>query len=260
MKIRHWLLAACAAAGTAAQAHVNVAPDNAFFLGEAPREYLEGKSAFLSINLPHSCSNPDTGKRFATTDVALLLPNGSGLAADVAYTADRQGKVYGANAMMGTKARVSATWKKVLVRKGEVQPFYSHGLKSEDARAVYWLKSYVDNAHYDNLEIRTHFPHLSGCTARLKVYVPAAQYCKKGYRIAWIGTADSSVFQPDAKTRVEDHYAPYFYVVRDTVNNPLPAACGDGQTVEVRPSVEEIDAYLPLPRGEHGHGRHHGDD
>lgn len=248
MNINHLLLLTCAVAATGVQAHVNVATENAFALGNEPREYLEGKTVFLSINLPHSCSNSETGERFATTDVAVLLPNGRGLSRDTAVTADRQGNLYGANALMGSKARVSTAWRKVLVGKGEVEPFYSHGLKNIDARAIYWLKGYVDNDHYDDLEIRTKFPRLAGCTERLKIYVPAVQYCEKGYRIAWIGTSESTVFQPDSKTRVEGHYAPYFYVVRDTVNNPMPKECGEGQTVEIRPSVEEIDTYLPLPR------------
>ncbi len=232
------------------QAHVNIARENVFALGDAPREYLEGSSAFISVNLPHDCSNRDTGKHFATTDVAILLPNGTGLDPDVAFTSNhRTGETFGANAVMGTKARVSAVWKKVMVRKDAVDPFYSHGLRTEDARAIYWLKGLVDNDHYDNLEIKTSFPHLTGCTERLEIKVPSVQYCKKGYATAWIGTDQSSVFAPGTpKLRLTPTYTPHFAVVRDLEKNPLPAECnGVGETVKAMPSVEEIDQYLPLP-------------
>jgi len=233
-------------AATTVQAHVNIARENVFALGDAPREYLEGSSAFISVNLPHDCSNPDTGEHFATTDVAILLPNGTGLPQDVAFTKNHFSSstdTYGANAVMGTKARVSGVWKKVMVRKDTVDPFYNHGLRTEDARAIYWLKGLVDNDHYDNLEIKTSFPHLTGCTTRLEIKIPSVQYCKKGYATAWIGTDQSSVFAPGTpKLRLTETYTPHFAVVRDLENNPLPAECnGVGTTVTVTPSVDEID-------------------
>jgi len=248
-------------------AHVNIAPDNAFSLGDEPREYLEGRSAYVNVNLPHSCFDAEDNS-YATTDVILILPNGSSLPEDF-YTADRSGNTYGANAVMGTKARVSRNWKKVKVVKGAVDEFYSHGAKTEDTRAVKWLKGYVDNDHYDNLEIKTSFPKIDpeSCTGTLRVELPAIQYCRKGYVTAWIGTTGSARFPADsAKLRLEETYVPYLNVVRDVANNPYPSSCPtdtEGNVISttetVRPTDADIDAYAGR-RGRHDHDRHDRDD
>jgi len=238
--------------GMQAFAHVNIAPDNAFSLGDNPREYLEGKSAFINVNLPHSCSNADHSKYFPTTDVVVILPNSIALSSEF-LTQDRQGNVYGANAVMGTKARVSANWKKVAVVKGTVESFYSHGLKDTDIRAIKWLKGSVDNDHYDNLEFKTRLPKINpqSCVGELRVMVPAIQYCSKGYTTAWIGTTGSARFPADsAKLRLEERYTPYFKVVRDVANNPYPNTCATdaaGNVIpekhSIRPSDADIDMY-----------------
>ncbi len=240
-------------------AHVNIAPDNAFSLGDQPREYLEGKSAYISVNLPHSCSDAEHNS-YATTDVVLILPNGSSLPENF-YTADRSGNTYAANAVMGTKARVSRNWKKIKVVKGPVDEFYSHGAKTEDTRAVKWLKGYVDNDHYDNLEIKTKFPKIDpeSCIGTLRVELPSIQYCKKGYVTAWIGTTGSARFPADsAKLRLEETYVPYLKVVRDVANTPYPSTCPtdtEGNvipaTATVRPTDADIDAYADRRRGSH---------
>lgn len=239
-----------------APAHVNIAPDNAFSLGDEPRQYLEGKSAYVSINLPHSCSDADRNE-YPTTDVVLILPNSSGLPAEF-YTSDRSGNTYGANAVMGTKARVSRNWKKVKVVKGPVDEFYSHGSKTEDTRAVKWLKGYVDNDHYDNLEIKTRFPKIDpeSCIGTLRVELPAIQYCKKGYVTAWIGTTGSAKFPADSdKLRLEETYEPYLNVVRDVANNPYPESCptdADGNVIPTTATASDIDAYASRHRGRRG--------
>jgi len=246
--------AACvmAVASSVASAHVNIATENVFSLGDDGREYLEGKSAFISLNLPHSCSNADRSQSFATTDVVLILPNSVALSADF-YTRDRSGNTYSANAVMGTKARVSRNWRKVKVVKGAVSPFYSHGEKTTDARAIKWLRGHVDNDHYDNLEIKTKFPKIdpASCVGELRVEMPAVQYCKNGYVTAWIGTTGSVRFPQDGpKLRLEETYEPYFKVVRDVANNPYPANCAvddQGNVIPevqtIRPTDADIDAF-----------------
>ncbi len=49
-------ICAVAFAGNAL-AHIGIARENVFALGDAPREYIEGSSASLGIQLPHACSN-----------------------------------------------------------------------------------------------------------------------------------------------------------------------------------------------------------
>ncbi len=234
-------------------AHVNIAPENVFSLGDSSRQYLEGKSAFVSLNLPHSCSDASHTNYYPTTDVVVILPNTPAALPSEFYTSDHQGNLHGANAVMGTKARVSRNWRRVKVVKGTVDAFYSHGLKTEDARAIKWLRGRVDNDHYDNLEIKTRFPKIdpASCVGELRVEVPAVQYCTHGYVTAWIGTTGSANFPADGpKLRLEETYVPYFKVVRDVANNPYPATCpvdADGNVVPetrtVRPSDADIDAF-----------------
>ena len=230
-----------------ATAHIGIARENVFALGNAPREYLEGSSASLGIQLPHDCSNADSTQHFPTTDVVVIFPNAENL--NNFITTDSSGGIHGANAMMGIKARVSANWKKVMVVKGAVEPYYSHGEKTEDTRAIKWLRGMVDNDHYDNLEIKTTFPKINpdSCVGSLKIQVPAIQYCKNGYAIAWIGTSGSALFPllgpANPKVRLTENFTASFRVVRDLENNPLPAECGEPTEEVVRPSDADIDAF-----------------
>jgi hypothetical protein len=230
-----------------AVAHIGIARENVFSLGEGTREYLEGSSASLGIQLPHDCSNAN-GDHFPTTDVVVIFPNADSLSSNFMTTA-RDGTVYGANAMMGIKARVSASWRKVKVVKGTVGEYYSHGSKTNDVRAVKWLRGVVDNDHYDNLEIKTKFPKIdpASCVGSLKIKVPSIQYCKNGYKIAWIGTEGSTLFpfgSSDPKLRLTETFTASFKVVRDLANNPLPASCaGVATEEEIRPSDADIDAF-----------------
>jgi hypothetical protein len=228
-------------------AHIGIARENVFALGDAPREYKEGSSASLQIQLPHDCRNAEN-EHFPTTDVVVIFPNATNLG-DNFMTTDRDGGTHGANAMMGIKARVSTNWKKVKVVKGEVDAYYSHGEKTEDTRAIKWLRGMVDNDHYDNLEIKTKFPKINpnSCVTSLKIQIPSIQYCKKGYAIAWLGTSGSQLFPlvdpPNPKVRLTENFTASFKVVRDLENNPLPATCGEPVEEVIRPSDAEIDFY-----------------
>jgi len=89
-----------AASSSVAMAHINIAQEDAVVVGDGSREYKEGGSAFLDVNISHDCTNAE-GKHFPTTGVALLLPNGQSVPGT--YTADHSGNMYGANAVMGVK-------------------------------------------------------------------------------------------------------------------------------------------------------------
>lgn len=238
------LLAAFSLSGSVAMAHLNVAVEDAIAVGDGSREYKEGAGAFLDINISHDCTNEEGSKHFATTGVEVLLPNG----ASVPFTYTANGNT--ANAVMGVKQKVNHTFEHNIVKKGEVDPFYSHGVKTEDARVLKWLHGKVDNDHYDNLEMKATFPKIDpeSCVAKIKMYFPSIQYCKNGYKMAWINTADSKFGgDPEAdiyvgKTKIYSNYAAYATVVR---TSDLPDVCGaEGETLEVMPSVEEINRYL----------------
>ncbi len=63
-----------AASSSVAMAHLNIARENVFAVGENSREYVEGSSAFLNVNISHDCKNAD-GEHFATTGITMVLPN-----------------------------------------------------------------------------------------------------------------------------------------------------------------------------------------
>jgi hypothetical protein len=238
-------MCAIAIAGNAA-AHIGIARENVFSLGDGAREYLEGSSASLGIQLPHDCKN-ENDEHFPTTDVVVIFPNAENLSSNF-MTTDRDGGVFGANAMMGVKARVSASWKKVHIVKRDVETYGSRN-KTEDVRAVKWLRGMVDNDHYDNLEIKTSFPKINpaSCVGSLKIQVPAIQYCKRGYAIAWIGTENSQLFPlldpPNPKVRLTETFTASFKVVRNLETNPLPDGCGEPTEEVVRPSDADIDTF-----------------
>lgn len=238
------LSAACvlAVSSNVVMAHINIAQDNVFALGDSSREYKDGSRAFLNVNVAHDCKNAD-GEHFPTTGVSLLLPNGQNIPGT--YTNDRSGNIYGANAVMGVKQRVSGIFEKTKVVKGSVDAFYSHGVKTEDARVLKWMHGKIDNDHYENLEFKTGFPKIdpASCVAKIKIHFPSVQYCKEGYKTAWVGTANSIYGTGDEKTRVTDTYSAYVKIVR---TSELPASCGDGEIIDVTPSVEEINMYLGM--------------
>ncbi|MGY6277820.1 hypothetical protein [Methylomonas sp. MgM2] len=249
------VLAALGLTSGVAVAHLNIAVEDAIAVGDGAREYKEGSSAFLDVNVSHDCTNAE-GKHFPTVGVALLLPNGATVQNTYSEITE-DGTVHGANAVMGVKQRLNPNFAKNIVVKGNVDPFYNHGVNTTDARALKWLRGRVDNDHYDNLEFKTNFPKIdpASCVSKIKIYFPSVQYCKAGYKSAWINTGDSKFGMGDDKTHVYHDYAASIDVVR---TSDLPDTCdGDGEVVEVMPTVNEINMYLDDKS--HSHGDHHDD-
>lgn len=225
-----------------AMSHLNVAVEDAIAVGDGARQYKEGSSAFLDVNISHDCSNA-AGEHFATTAVEVLLPNEMNVAGTYSAITD---ETHGANAVMGVKQRVNPNFSKNIVIMGDVEPFYNHGVKTTDARVLKWLGGKVDNDHYDNLEFKTKFPSIdpSSCISEVKIYFPSVQYCEGGHKSAWINTGDSKFGMGDDKTHVYHDYAASISVVR---TSPLDAeACGSGEVVEVMPSVEDMNQYFDM--------------
>ena len=224
-------------------AHVNVAPEAAFTVGEEPREYLEGSRAYINLNLPEDCASEDGSKRFAITSTVMILPNGSGLSEDFYTTGHGSDEQFTANIMMRTKPRLNANWGQIGAETGGVTPYGSRA-KTVDTRALKWLKGHIKTTQtYDNSEFVTSLPKIKSesCVNKVRVEIPTITYCTGGYSRAWIGTAGSQ-FQPSPKTVVEDSYEPYFYIVRKA-ENPLSDTCGEGEEITVRPSDGDINQY-----------------
>lgn len=224
-------------------AHVNIAPEGSLTAGENSREYIEGSRAYIQLNLPEDCANEDRSKRFAITSTVVILPNGSGLSEDFYTTGRGSDEHFSANAMMRAKPRASANWLQVGIEAGDVAPYGSRA-SSSDTRVLKWLDGHIKTGYsYDNAEFVTSLPKISpdSCVKKLRVEIPTITYCTDGYSRAWIGTPGSR-FMASEKTKVEESYEPYFYVVRSE-KNPLPAACGEGEEVTARPSDEDINHY-----------------
>ncbi len=219
--------------------HANTVPNNTLdtFNG---RQYQEGSTAFIKINLSHGCKN-STGEALATKHTTAIFPNSVDLSG-ITYTADRKGNHYSGNALMGIKPAVDSNWESIQRLKGSVPAYYNHGSKSTDTRAVHWIDGYVADDMYANLEFKAKLPKLSGCYSKLRVFIPVVQYCTNEVKKAWLREATPS-FNSDI---ISAGYAPYIDVIRDTKNNPYPAECSGHKEAEAYPSVDAIEAFLPL--------------
>jgi uncharacterized protein YcnI len=216
------------------------------------RNYMEGSSATFSLHLAHGCST-DTAT-FATRHASIVFPNATDLTG-IAYTEDHDGNRFAGNAVMGIKPRVDSDWKKIKVKTGEVPTFENHGANSTDVRGIHWKGGHVPNEMYENLEVKASFPKLDGCVSKLRVYMPAVQYCENGDILTWMRDATPSF--PDAG----GGSAPYIDIVRNMDANPLPDSCGGtGEQAEAYPSVEDVEMYLPIKHKSRKHGGKHDDD
>lgn len=219
--------------------HANITPEISSSLGDEPRQYIEGSRAYLKVNVGHDCSFND--KHYPTIGSVVILPNGGALSPEDFSTSDTE--MFSANAMMGSKARAQSVWNRVDVIKGPVVPYGSR-MTDKDARAMRWLTGVMDNSKYDNLEMRTSLPRMqaSSCVKKLRVSIPVIQYCKAGHQLHWTGTATSK-YQESNTVKLYPTYTPYFEVVRDMKNNPLPEHCGEGEEVKLKVSDDDINTF-----------------
>ncbi len=255
MSTKTALLFASLAISTQAWGHASFAPkDN--MDAYTDRAYKEGSAAYLKLTIAHSCSNEDKSEYYPTRSVSVVFPNTIDLSGQ-AVTTNRDGDIFGGNAMMGIKPRVTRSFRKIKVFKGDVPEFYNHGAKNRDVRALHWTRGWVENDKYEVLEFRASLPKLEGCVKKLRVYTPTVQHCLGGHTLAWLRTP-TAMFAEDV---ISPDYAPYFDIIRDEENNPLPAGatCSEEEmTAEAYPSDSDIDTYLPL--GDHGHNGNHNTD
>ncbi|RKZ71051.1 MAG: hypothetical protein DRR19_32880 [Candidatus Parabeggiatoa sp. nov. 1] len=203
------------------------------------RTYLAGKTAYLSLTVPHGCKG-ENDERYTTHHVGVVLPTMVSLPAEQAYTKDREGNLYGANAMMTIKVAIDNNWKVVRSLRGEVGEYYSHGAKTDDVKAIHWLKGELPDDMYAELKFRATLPTLTGCVTKMRVYTPAIQYCAGEHYMVWYPKATPKF----PEETISEGYAPYFDVIRDLEANPLDQACGEGEALEISPPVDMVDWYL----------------
>lgn len=239
-------------------AHVNFVPST--LKGE--RIYYENTSAYLKLNTSHGCGHgPDP--RTALEAITLVFPNGTDsiikegatlqeIAAgngktvsitDIAFTAERDGTLHGANAIMTGRVNQDPSFKMISIPTGPVPEYYSHGSRTEANRAIQWQGGNISDRLYKTVEFRADFPKLKGCVAKLRVYMPAISYCAKGTSDGWYREPSPSV----AAEHTSVGYSPYVDVLRDLESNPLDESCsGDSTEAEAYPSEVDLETYLLL--------------
>jgi len=203
------------------------------------RAYKENSTAYLSLTVPHGCRD-EAENTYPTRHIGLLLPTMVSLSTEQGYTEDRDGKHYGANAMMGIRTAIDSNWGVIRQLNGEVSEYYSHGAKTTDVKAIHWLNGYLPYEMYAALKFRATFPKLSGCLTKMRVYTPVIQYCDNEQYLVW-NKAPTTAF-PEEKVSLG--YTPYFDVVREIANNPLAETCEKEETWEAYPADDAIDWYL----------------
>lgn len=229
-------LAVCAGSAATAWAHASVKPKSVDPLYDG-RSYKEGTTAYISLVPSHGCRD-DSGQGHSTKSVYVLFPNTEDLS-DVAFTQGR-GETYAGNAIMAIKPELDARFYRVQRVRGAVPEFYSHGAKAEDVRSLRWRGGDLPDDMYAELKFRAALPVLAGCVERLRVYMPTVQYCSGGLKNVWVREA-TEAFPEDV---ISAGYAPYFDVVRDYDQNPLPDTCEQVVSAEAYPSAADIDHYL----------------
>ena len=211
------------------------------------RDYEEGKTGYFKLVVPHGCSNADGSRSYPTRHVVMALPNGVDLSG-IAYTKDKNGEVFGGNAVMGVKPAADGDWRKIKNPKAGVPSYYSHGLRSEDVRSLQWVGGKIPNDFYKSLEFRAKLPLLDACVTELNVYFPTVQYCKSNTFKAWIREPVAGLPEDVISTG----YAPNITVRRNLVLNPLPEDCGEeGEVAEAYPDAEDVEAALLKPWRRH---------
>jgi hypothetical protein len=147
-----------------------------------------------------------------------------------------------------------------------VPAFISHGReKTEDTRSFAFTKGKLEDGYLGLIPWRATFPKFKSdsCATALTVYIAIANYCTKSKdeydddrADIWIGRLTEKFDDSDV---VSVGWWPYLRVVRDLENNPI--VCGEGFEINVYPSDEAIDEFLPItgywPAEGDGHGGHH---
>lgn len=233
-------LLGCLAMAATAFGHANFKPKDVDPL-YANRTYKEGTTAYVSLVASHGCRDEE-GVAHATRDVYAVFPNAVDLSG-VGYS-QGSGSRYAGNALMAIKPEQDSRFRRIERVRGPVPEFYSHGPKSQDVRALHWRRGYLPDDVYAELKFRAALPRLEGCVDRLRVYIPAVQYCTGGLVNAWIREATDAF----GTEMISAGYAPYIDVLRDYDNNPLPEACDGGEQAEAYPSSADIDRYLVRAR------------
>lgn len=249
------------------QAHTSVVTKNTLE-GYETRNQLEGTSSLNTFSIPHGCDgNPVRAN-------SVVFPNSSNAIAvriDTRESVILADHIEGNPVMSPQAVQNNGLFQKVKMLEGDVPLFLSHGTeKTEDRRAFAYTKGELDSTLLGLLPWRATFPAFKSdsCAIALNVNIAIANYCTESKdeddddrADIWIGRVTPLFNDPDV---VSTGFWPFLTVIRDVVNNPIDESCGDGFTIEVSPSDESIDGFLPIagywPSSEPAEDDHDHDD
>jgi len=235
--------------------------------GYSTRDEREGTTSLNNFSIPHGCGGE------AVRAQSVVFPNGAdAIAVDKATDdlVDLAVHIIG-NPIMGAKPAVNSLFDKVKKVEGPVPGFISHGYKEVDTRAFAFTKGKLEDGYLGLIPWRATFPKFrpESCATALNVHIAIANYCKKSNdeydddrADIWIGHPTEKFNDPDILPRAG--WWPYLRVVRDLKKNPIPCG-GEGFEINVYPSDEAIDEFLPIAgywpaKGDSkddDHGKHH---
>ncbi len=223
----------CLAISSAAFGHATTQPKDTLD-AFSDRNYKEGSSAYVNLQIPHGCD--DNG----TIAAVAVMSNGASLTG-VGFTQSGANK-FPANAIMNAAAVTDANWKLIRLNEGTVPAFGSTST-TVNTKSILWAGGYIPPHNFTGLlTFRASLPRLDGCVSTLRINIPIIQYCEKQTAIAWTGEVTTKL--PAAI--INPGFYPFINVVRDTATNPLPAECnGQGTNTTSTPSTVDIDAALP---------------
>ena len=215
--------------------------------GYNTRDEREGTTSLNNFGIPHGCGDE------AVRAQSVVFPNGADAIAEVKATGETVELVDHiiGNPIMGAKPAVNSLFDKVNKIEGPVLGFISHGYKEVDTRAFVFTEGKLENGYLGLIPWRATFPKFrpESCATVLNVHIAIANYCKKSKDEYDDDRADIWIGHPTEKFNDEDllpraGWWPYLRVVRDLENNPIP--CGEGFEINVYPSNEAIDKFLPI--------------
>ena len=209
----------------------------------SPPRYLEGRTVFPTVIIPHDCS--EGGRHFPTVGVVVMPPRGHTLNRIARPVAGQPVQVL-ENALAwawgAAMPSMTAGFGRVQTRSGPIHP------TGEGTRALAWDRGRLPGTQYGAFTFRARtswkwgkplFPERA-CVNEAVYYMPVVQYCTAGRLSAWLleKTPAFPVLGDVAG------FSARVTVARDTATNPLPEGCTAPETWHFYPDAKDIDQFM----------------
>jgi hypothetical protein len=220
--------------------------------------YEDGAFGPVRFNVQHACGHAEFST-VTTKQVVIVMPNGKNTKLintvlpgpwnfppfDPAY------KELGSASPDAKGHEWAINWLKPMTQASFPKAYPILGQTSGGGtvpRAVVWVGDHPDGNDAD-LAVTMEFPTIpkNSCVKEVQYFFPMAQFCGNtdpAHSIqAWmLGTTDQWSKSLLGESNVQ--WAPTLFMRRDLKKKPLPTNCGQGQSIGVYPSREDIDKYL----------------